>query len=87
MRTVMFESTVSLTDGSDLDVDVEADVYAWRPGRFTGHPDTWYPDEPADAEIVSVSVDGSPVHVGHATKDRLCEEAIEFASILERCDW
>ena len=41
---------------AEIDFDVEADIRPGRPGRYWGAPEDCYPDEPAEVEILKVSL-------------------------------
>lgn len=66
---------------AEIDFDVEADIRAGRPGRYWGAPEDCYPDEPAEVEILRVSL--GPVELTAQEEALLLGEIDEDALVAE----
>lgn len=68
----------------DVTVTVTGRVYSGKPGRMSGHPDTWYPPVEACAEIIIAELeDGAEIELDRDELQEAEERLLELADYSE----
>jgi len=78
--------TVTYTANED-EYEVMGTCFPGTPGRTSGDPDSCYPDEPGEAEVTDVTLDGHHVNVEEfLAMDEVDEEELQNM-LLEAADF